>query len=62
MKPKISEAEFNALAAQTGLTLSAAQKASLYAAYGMLEDMIARVNTPMPRETEPAHMFTAAVR
>jgi hypothetical protein len=62
MKPKISEAEFDALAAQTGLTLSAAQKASLYAAYGMLEDMIARVNTPMPCETEPAHMFTAAVR
>ena len=62
MKPKISEAEFDALAAQTGLTLSAAQKASLYAAYGMLEDMIARVNTPMPREAEPGHIFIAEVR
>ncbi len=62
MKPKISEAEFDALAVQTGLPLSAEQKATLYDAYWMLEGMIARVNTPMPREAEPAHIFIAAPR
>ena len=30
--------------------------------YVQLEAMIATVNTPMPREIEPAHMFTAEVR
>ena len=32
------------------------------AVYGMLEAMIARVNTPMPREAEPAHIFIPEVR
>ena len=62
MKPSVSEAEFEVMAKQTGLPLSAEQKATLYDAYWMLEAMIARVNTPMPREIEPAHMFTAEVR
>jgi len=62
MKPSISEAEFDVMVKQTGLPLSAAQKAEIYGAYWMLEAMIARVNTPMPREIEPAHMFTPEVR
>ncbi len=62
MKPSVSEAEFEVMVKQTGLPLSAAQKATLYDAFWMLEAMIARVNTPMPREIEPAHMFTAEVR
>ena len=62
MKPNISEAEFEVLAKQTGLPLSAAQKAEIYGAYGILEALIARVQTPLPREAEPAHMFTAEVR
>ena len=62
MKPSISEAEFDMLAKQTCLPLSAAQKATLYDAYWMLEEMIARVNAPMPVEIEPAHMFTPEVR
>lgn len=62
MKPSISQAEFEVLAKQTGLPLSAEQKATLYDAYWMLEAMIARVNAPMLLEIEPAHMFTPEVR
>ena len=62
MKPTVSEAEFEVMVKQTSLPLSAAQKATLYDAYWMLEAMIARVNTPMPVEVEPAHMFTPEVR
>jgi hypothetical protein len=61
MKPSISEAEFATLVAQTALPLSTEQKATLYDAYWMLEGMIARVNTPMPREAEPAHIFLPEV-
>lgn len=62
MKPKISEADFEAAVRQTGLPLSAEQKATLYDAYWMLEGMIERVNAPMPLEIEPAHMFTPEVQ
>jgi hypothetical protein len=62
MKTRVSEAEFDVMVMQTGLPLTAAQKATLYQAYGMLEAMIDRVNRPMPRELEPAHMFTPEVR
>ena len=62
MKPSVSEAEFDVMVAQTGLPLSAEQKTTLYDAYWMLEAMIARVNTPMPREAEPAHIFIPEVR
>jgi hypothetical protein len=50
------------MVAQTGLPLSAEQKRTLYEAYGMMEAMITRVNTPMPVELEPAHMFDVEVR
>jgi len=62
MKPNISEAEFEVLVARTGLPLSAEQKRTIYDAYWMLEGMIARVNTPMPVELEPAHIFVPEVR
>jgi hypothetical protein len=62
MKTRVSEAEFDVLVTQTGLPLSTEQKATLYEVYGMLEAMITRVNTPMPREIEPAHMFTPELR
>jgi hypothetical protein len=62
MKPSVSEAEFEVLARQTGLPLSKQQKAALYDAYWMLEAMIETVNRPIPRELEPAHMFTTEVR
>jgi hypothetical protein len=62
MKPKISEAEFDVLVAQTGLPLSPEQKTTLYDAYWMLEGMLARVNKPLPREAEPAHIFIPGAR
>jgi hypothetical protein len=57
MKPKVSEADFDCMIGQAGLPLSAEQKRVLYDAYWMLEGMIERVNTPLPREAEPAHVF-----
>ena len=47
---------------QTGLRLTEAQKAALFVAYPLFQAMVARATAPMPREAEPAVMFTAAVR
>jgi hypothetical protein len=62
MPPKISKAEFEVLVTQAGLPLSAAQKQEIHQAYALLEDMLARVNKPMPREAEPALIFVPEVR
>ena len=48
MKPSVTEAEFDAMVKQTGMPLSAEQKATLYDAWWMIEAMIARVTAPMP--------------
>ena len=61
MNPSVSEAEFDVLVAQTSLPLSAEQKRTLFDAYWMLEAMIARMNTPMPLDAEPAHIFVPEV-
>jgi hypothetical protein len=58
----ISMAEFDILVAETGLPLNTAQKQEIHQAYGLLQSMLARVNTPMPREAEPALIFTPEVR
>jgi hypothetical protein len=57
MTPKITEAEFATLVKRAGLTLSDAQKAEIYKAYGYVETMIEQVRTPRGREAEPAHIF-----
>jgi hypothetical protein len=62
MTPKLTAAEFEVLVAQAGLPLNAAQKQEIHQAYGLLEGMIARVNSPLPREAEPALIFTPEVR
>jgi hypothetical protein len=62
MPPKISMAEFEVLVAQAGLPLNPAQKQEIHQAYGLLEAMLARVNTPLPREAEPALIFVPEVR
>lgn len=59
MAAPISEADFAVLVAQTGLPLSEAQKATLYAVYPTLRALLARVSEPMPREAEPALTFQA---
>ena len=62
MPPKLAAVEFEVLVAQAGLPLNAAQKHEIHQAYGLLEGMLARVNTPLPREAEPALIFTPEVR
>jgi hypothetical protein len=57
MKPKLSEAGFEALVAQSGLPLSADQKKTIHEALALVEAMVERVNRPMPREAEPALIF-----
>jgi hypothetical protein len=47
---------------QAGLPLNPAQKQEIHQAYGLLEAMLARVNTPLPREAEPALIFVPEVR
>ena len=59
MKPKISEADFDVLMAQTGLTLSATQQKDIYDVYGLVETMRERVHAPLPREAEPSLIFHA---
>jgi hypothetical protein len=58
MTPTISQPEFEFLARRAGLTLSEAQKAELYSAYGYIEAMLEKVRKPRGREAEPAHIFT----
>ncbi len=58
MKPTISEADFAVLVAQTGLPLSPAQSHDIYEVYGLIEAMRDRVHAPLPREAEPALVFT----
>jgi hypothetical protein len=62
MPPKLTAAEFEVLVTQAGLPLSPAQKHEIHGAYGLLEAMLARVNTPLPREAEPALIFNPEVR
>ena len=57
MKPTISETAFDVLIAQSGLPLSPEQKHALYEPYAIVEAMVARVSTPMPREAEPSLIF-----
>jgi hypothetical protein len=61
MSPSISEAEFEALCRRNGLVLTAEQRRGIFEGYAYLEAMIARVNTPLPREAEPALIFTPVV-
>lgn len=57
MKPKISEADFDALVRRAGLDLTAQQKAVLYQGYAHVEMMTERVRSPRRREAEAAVIF-----
>jgi hypothetical protein len=59
---QITKEEFDVLAAQTGLPLSDAQKATIFAVYPTLQALIARAAAPMPREVEPSLTFTTEIR
>ena len=58
----VDAAAFEVLAAQTGLPLSDAQKATLRAVYPTLQALVARVTAPLPREAEPGLIFVPEVR
>lgn len=56
--PDTTLEDFAALVRRAGLTLSQAQIAELYGAWGHVEKMLARNRTPaLPREAEPSHFF-----
>ena len=57
MQPRINEADFAVLVAQTGLTLTPTQRQDIYDAYGLVEAMRDRVHAPLPRAAEPALTF-----
>lgn len=59
---QITKEAFDVLAAQTGLPLSDAQKATIFAVYPTLQEIIACATGPMPREAEPSLIFTPEVR
>ena len=58
----IGKEAFDALAAQTGLPLSEAQKETLRAVYPTLKTMLDRVSAPLPREAEPGLIFVPEMR
>jgi hypothetical protein len=55
-------ATFSGMLDRSGLTLSEAQKSTLFAVYPLFQAMIARSNPPMPREAEPAVIFMPEVK
>jgi hypothetical protein len=61
MMPTPTHAEFETLAAQTGLPLSRAQKDTLFSVYPTLLEIIACAAAPMPREAEPSLIFTPEI-
>jgi hypothetical protein len=53
---------FSTLVDQTGLTLTDEQKSALFGAYPLFQAMVARATPAMPREAEPALIFTPEVK
>lgn len=53
----MTRAEFDILVTTTGLTLSEAQKDTLFSVYPIVQAMGERVAAPMPREAEPSLIF-----
>ena len=55
--PPIDEAELNTMLVRAGLTLTPEQVRAILPGAEIFRRMIARVNTPLPREAEPALTF-----
>jgi|GEM_PF-2110341 hypothetical protein len=59
MPPEITETEFRALVARTGIPLSAAQIAAIHAVYGGIEAWQRSIRTPAPVPAdEPSTTFS----
>ena len=56
--PPIDEAELNAVLRRAGLVLTPQQVQAILPGAAIFRAMIARVNAPLPREAEPALIFT----
>jgi hypothetical protein len=54
---KMTQAVFDALIARSGLPLNEQTRAEIYQASNYLQEMVARVTRPKPRESEPAVIF-----
>ncbi len=59
---KMTEATFEAIIQRSRLPLTAETRRELFQVTGMLEDMVARVTRPKPREAEPAIIFVPEQR
>ena len=62
MTTPLSAADFEVLAARSGLPLSDAQKATLLSIWPTLRAMLDRISAPLPREAEPGLIFQPEVR
>lgn len=58
----ISREAFGDMLDRSALTLTDAQKATLFEVYPMFQAMIARATAPMPREAEPSLVFVPEVK
>jgi hypothetical protein len=56
-KPSISKEEFATFVKRTQVPLPAHQQADIYDMFGLVEDMVARLHTPLPRHAELAPTF-----
>ncbi len=59
---KMTEATFEAIIQRSRLPLTAETRRELFQITGLLEDMLARVTRPKPREAEPAIIFVPEQR
>ncbi len=59
---KMTEATFEAIIQRSRLPLTAETRRELFQVTGLLEDMLARVTRPKPREAEPAIIFVPEQR
>ncbi len=57
----MDKAEFSTMVDRSGLKLTSEQKSVLLEVYPMFQAMVARATPIMPREAEPAVMFTPEV-
>jgi hypothetical protein len=57
----IDRETFDGMLDRSGLTLSDAQKFTLFEVYPLFRAMIARAGAPMPREAEPSVIFVPEV-
>jgi len=56
--PNTTFEDFKVMVRRAGLTLTDAQLAEIYSAWGHVEGMLARIRPPLlSREAEPSHTF-----